>query len=236
MRWIAVAALVAACGGHSAASANEIKAPLRARCEAAGLQGCAALSEGVAAYVAGERSAAGKSLQLAADVNDSAKLRSFIASEKVQAANSADATALEVSSALTSLENFTKADADAPSSSEAPSSTNERSGKVLASGAGSQPCKLKNRKIPCAQRRAAIGPITITDIESPGGCPNELLVFVGEAYDPEWVLSATTRFATHGASHKVGESQTVWIAQRGREGEALSVSDTCTVAWRGVRE
>ena len=113
--------------------------------------------------------------------------------------------------------------------------TGARSGALLAAASGGQPCKMKRGAGPCAQRRAVLGPITITDLESPGGCPDELRVFVGEAYDPEWVVSSTSRLATHGASYVVGDSQALWVASLAKPGAALSTSDACVVTWRGSR-
>lgn len=230
--------MLVGCGGP-ARSAADIREPLEARCNAAALAGCPVLVEGVVQYVAKNHGAAGKNFQLAADVNDADKLRAFIASEKIVAASKANETALEISAALDSLANLAKAPeptmtSAATEGSSAPSRT--RSGRVLATATGGQPCKKKKGDdAPCLQQRAVIGPITITDIESPGGCADELLVFVGEAYDPEWVVSTTTRLATRGGSYSVPESQAVWVASRGKPGQPLSTADACVVSWKGMR-
>lgn len=232
--------LVVGCGGSL--STAELRSPLEARCNAAGLSGCPVLAEGVVQYVEKNHGAAGKNLQLAADVNDPDKLRAFVAAEKIAAASQANETSLEVSAALGSLANLAKAPAPTTTSAVAtdeggatgPSRT--RSGTVLAAASGGQPCKSKKGdRAPCLQRRAVIGPITITDLDSPGGCPDELLVFVGEAYDPDWIVSSSTRLATRGGSYSVPESQILWVAVRGKTGAQLSTSDACTVSWKGTR-
>lgn len=236
---VAAMALTVGCGGS--ASAVALRGPLEQRCTAAGLAGCPVLAEGVVQYVDKDRSAASRSLQLAADVNDPAKLRAFVATEKVAAASNPSETALEVSSALGVLQNLAGSQAPVATTAATPApvapaaKTGARSGTMLAAASGGQPCKMKRGAGPCAQRRAVLGPITITDLESPGGCPDELRVFVGEAYDPEWVVSSTSRLATHGASYVVGDSQALWVASLAKPGATLSTSDACMVTWRGSR-
>lgn len=235
---LAALATVVGCGGGVSASA--LRGPLEQRCAAAGLAGCPALAQGVVQYVEKNRSAASRSLQLAADVNDPEKLRAFVTAEKVTAASDPSETSLEVTSALGVLQNLSGSPASITTTSAAPvkdeaTKTAVRSGTVLAAATGGQACKMKRGSGTCMQRRAVLGPITITDIESPGGCADELRVFVGEAYDPEWVVSSTSRLATHGASYVVGDSQTLWVAAVAKPGGTLSTSDACAVTWRGSR-
>jgi hypothetical protein len=250
---IAVGALVWATGCMGTVDLL-LKAPIEDKCKDAGLRGCADLTDGVVMYLAGGyREDATTKIKHGAAMNAPDDVREFAtAIRALKAIPGADQYAgpLFAVADLLAIDDKRKAKAnpkrrpahadselasvdDSDAEAMAVRKTTSRTS-VPTEEATSYKCVLYGDTIVVGRcSTIATGPATVTDIQTAGGCQDQLLVGAGEPQTPTWVIAAQPNvvLSVHGADYIVDRDQSLFVAQAAPDAGAPSAGTACAITW-----
>jgi hypothetical protein len=233
------------------ASQLVLKAPLEDQCSDAGLRGCPELTDGILLYVQGEREEATSKLKSGAAKNAPDELREF--AKKIRLLKSIPGVdkyaepLLEVADLLAS-EPGGKSSKTAEARSEGTSTDGSKEPGRPKGTAGATVPSADTRSRKCnlygdASWQAnfstgrcvniAMGPATLTDLQTTGACRDELAVGAGDPHSPTWVLIAkpSAALSIHGARYVAQEDESLFVIQAGPNVDALSQGIDCVVSW-----
>ena len=248
------AALVAGCGGSSLA----LKAPLADKCADAGLKRCDELTEGVLAYVEGDRAGGTARIQRVALDNDAARLKKLAG--LLRAAGSAPglgAFKAQLDDVAALLDAGGGEAAGAPAPDPSAKAEAKADAKAEARGGATDDARTKTvtailaghpRAYACAPLgkttqtyagstclRLGIGPLVISDLVTSASCPGDILVMAGPSDAPAWVVGIVPpreRFAMHGARLVVAPEDELVVAVHATAALPRDASCGVTVSMR----
>lgn len=246
------ASLATACGG---AAGLVLKTPAVDKCEAAALKGCPELVDGVLLYVDGDdKNAAIAKIKDGAAKNSPEQLRQFATSlkdlTKISGASSFAGPINEVT-ALLGLEPGGAQNAKQAAAAERQSGRlleatldDFRGGTIFPSvnpKAGPCPVVSPLDKDPnptigtCI--RAALGPVVLSNLYAPGGCPYDMFVMSGTKLDGDgWyvLVPANSAMSIQGAL-LVNDSESLIVGAHVPAESAGRFDPHCSVTWAGKK-
>lgn len=219
---VGAALALSGCGGTML-----LKSPVAEQCRSAGLKSCEDLSEGVAAYVGGDKDAGKRRISSAAGGNDPAQITAFAAKLRTVAAlPGLSGFAPELAEVAAMLEGGAKG---APAGNGGGTSASPRAAPVeagrtetaIASGhAKAYECEPFGRAhgtfMSSTCLKLGVGPLVVSDVIATGSCAFELSLLSGNVDAPAWaiVVSPKERLATHGARLFVAPYEELVVALR----------------------
>jgi len=118
-----------------------------------------------------------------------------------------------------------------------------RAGTALVAGAAkSAPCKaLARTNVGGADGSQCLplflDALVLTDFQTPGGCPNELVLLAGDPEAPRWfvVVPPGSAASLHGGGLPVVEGDRLTLVARPGTARALSTAASCSATWAGMK-
>jgi hypothetical protein len=255
---LVAAALVAGCGGSSLV----LKSPLADKCADAGLKRCDELTEGVLAYVEGDRAGGTVRIQRVVLDNDAARVKKLagllrgaasapgLGSFKAQLEEVAALLDTGGSAAAGSPAPDPDSKADAKSEAKADAKADARGGAtddartktvtaILAGHPRAYACaplgKTTQAYAGSTCLRLGIGPLVVSDLVTSASCPGDILVMAGPSDAPAWVVGIVPpreRFAMHGARLVVAPEDELVVAVHSATALPRDASCGVTVSMR----
>lgn len=247
---LVAAALVAGCGGSSLM----LKSPLADKCADAGLKRCDELTEGVLAYVEGDRAGGTVRIQRVVLDNDAARVKKLagllrgaasapgLGSFKAQLEEVAALLDTSGAAAAGSPAPDPDAKADAKSDGRGGATDDARTKTVTAILAGhprAYACaplgKTTQAYAGSTCLRLGIGPLVVSDLVTSASCPGDILVMAGPSDAPAWVVGIVPpreRFAMHGARLVVAPEDELVVAVHSATALPRDASCGVTVSMR----
>ena len=246
----AAASSLAGCGPLE----GDIKAPVAKQCASSGLKGCPELTEGMAAYVEGERESGDKHLRAAAAENTPQQLHQFAVALRPLVASTPDHTSDAMRAAVESLTRpapraehhaaEAKTEAPPPVTSLAthtkhlePHEEELRAGTEMpATSEHATACGGIFGKDPkCVLTKVLVGPLVVTNAYTSGGCPDELFLAAGHLDKPHWVLLRVSRAPMNVTGQFVLEDGEELYAGVRSSDKAPKDDPKCAITWSGFR-
>lgn len=240
---------------------GDIKTPVAKQCASSGLKGCPEITEGVAAYVEGEKDTGDRHLRAAAAENTPLQLHQFAVALRPLVSSTPDHTGDAMRAAVESLTRATprehravaKTEAKGETKPEAPAAAHVslathttltapredelRAGTEMpATAEHAAACGgIFGNDPKCVLTKVLVGPLVVTNAYTSGGCPDELFLAAGHLEKPHWVLLRVSRAPMNVTGQFVLEDGEELYAGVRASDKAPKDDPKCAITWSGFR-